>query len=201
MKARRQQNWFEVLIFGITISPFVFLLFSWNTSIAKAAMPIYAYLFTTTIFYFFSVWFSQIDSRKENYATLRSSTRQIRLIWAGFMAGVGLVLFVHSIYEHEFNFMRLTGVLMALFLFAGGNFQGRLHPSSAFSGNRWFAEDKSFRKSQRNHAKLKFWTGIAATIIFLTLPDGQLFIGYFFIAVAIIYGLLFRIIANFLLRN
>lgn len=198
---RMHQNWFEGLIFGITISPFVFLLFSWHESIAQSAMAIYTYLFTTTIFYFFSVWFAQLDRRKENYDEMAAVTRQIRLIWAIFVAGVGLVLFVHSIYEHDFNFMRLTGVLMSLFLFAGGNFQSRLHPSSAFSSNRWLEDDPKFRKLQRNHARLKFWVGIIATVIFLTLGDDQLVIGYFFIAAAIIYGLVFRMINNFLPKN
>lgn len=195
-----KQNWFELLIFGITITPFAFLLFSWESSIVESALTIYVYLFTTTVFYFFSVWFAQLDSRKENYEELLPAVRQIRLIWASFMAAVGLVLFIHSIYEHQFNFTRLTGVLMSLFLFAGGNFQSRLHPSSAFSGNRWDTGNTSFRKSHRNNSRLKFWTGIISTLIFLILPDSQLIIGFFFIAVAIVYGLVFRIINNFILK-
>lgn len=191
---------FELLIFGITITPFIFLLFSWETSIVESALAVYAYLFTTTIFYFFSVWFAQLDSRKENHKELLPAVKQIRLIWASFIAAVGLVLFIHSIYEHHFNFTRLTGVLISLFLFAGGNFQSRLHPSSAFSGNRRNIDDPNFRKSSRNSARLKFWTGIISTLIFLILPDNQLFIGFFFITVAIFYGLIFRIIKTFTLK-
>ncbi|MFT6205842.1 MAG: hypothetical protein ACI9V1_003178 [Spirosomataceae bacterium] len=194
-----KQNWFEFLIFGITIAPFLFLWLNWEDSIVNSAIAVYAYLFTTTIFYFFSVWFAQLDSRKENYAELLPGIRQIRIIWASFISIVGLVFFIHSIYEHQFNFTRLTGVIMSLFLFAVGNFQGQLHPSSAFLGNRWHV-NATFRKSQRNYARLKFWSGLIATIIFLTLADAQLFIGFFFIAVAVIYGLVFRMINDFVLK-
>ncbi len=195
-----RQNWFELLIFGITITPFVFLLFTWKPSIVESVFAVYAYLFTTTIFYFFSVWFAQLDRRKENYEALLPTVRQIRLIWAFFMAAVGLVLFIHSIYEHQFNFTRLTGVLVGLFLFASGNFQSRLHPSSVFLGNERNSSNSTYRKSQRNYAHLKFWTGILATLIFLLVRDNQLFIGFFFIAVAITYGLIFRIVTNFVLK-
>ncbi|MDP5140441.1 MAG: hypothetical protein NWP83_08225 [Spirosomaceae bacterium] len=196
-----KQNWFEFLIFGITIAPFIFLWLNWEDSIVNSAKAVYAYLFTTTVFYFFSVWFAQLDSRKENYEELLPGIRQIRLIWASFIAIVGLVLFVHSIYEHQFNFIRLTGVIMSLFLFAVGNFQGRLHPSSAFSSNRWQVNGSTIRKSQRSHARIRFWSGLLATIIFLTLQDAHLFIGFFFITVAVIYGLAFRLINGFSLKG
>lgn len=195
-----KQNWFEFLIFAITITPFVFLWINWEDSIVNSALAVYVYLFTTTIFYFFSVWFAQLDSRKENYEDLLPGIRQIRIIWASFISIVGLVLFVHSIYEHQFNFTRLSGVILSLFLFAVGNFQGRLHPSSAFLTNRWHENNAMLRKSQRNHARLKFWSGLAATIIFLTLPQAHLFIGFFFVTVAIVYGLVFRMIDNFVLK-
>jgi|GEM_PF-1957004 hypothetical protein len=196
-----KQNWFEFLIFGITIAPFLFLWLNWGGSIVNSAIAVYAYLFTTTIFYFFSVWFAQLDSRKENYEELLPGIRQIRIIWASFITIVGLVLFVHSIYEHQFNFTRLTGVIMSLFLFAIGNFQGQLHPSSAFSSNRWHVDNATFHRSQRSHARVKFWSGLAATIIFLTLPNARLFIGFFFITVAVVYGLAFRIINGSILKT
>lgn len=191
---------FELLLVGITISPIVYLLISWDAAIVNAAAAVFIYLFTSSIFYFFSVWFVLLDSRKENQALLWASSKQIRLIWAFFVAAVGWVLFYHTMHQYQLDFLRLTGVLLSLFLFASGNFQGRLHPSSAFSGNRWVLSDAKtkFRKSQRNHARFKFWVGIVATLIFLFVAAEQLIIGYFFVAIAIIYGLLFRMIDDFI---
>lgn len=192
----KRNMWFEALLFCITISPFVFLAFNWAAKVAQSAVAIYMYLFTSTIFYFFSVWFMLLDSRKENFKELLSPVRQIRLIWAFFIACVGWVLFIHTLANYPIDFVRITGVLLSLFLFASGNFQGKLHSSSAFAGNRWF--DSKFKKLQRNHARLKFWVGIVATYIFLTFQPSLLIVGYVFIVVTMLYGILFRMIAGLL---
>lgn len=199
----KQRMLFEAVVVSITLSPLLYLLFWWDNSIINSAAAVFIYLFTSAIFYFFSIWFMQLDSRKENSKILWETTKQIRLIWAFFIAAVGWVLFYHTMHRYELDFLRLTGILLSLFLFASGNFQGRLHPSSAFSGNRWeLSQAKTqFRKSQRNHAKFKFWIGIIATGIFLFANTNQLLLGYLFIAIALIYGLLFRMIGNFVQKR
>lgn len=191
---------FEILILGIILFPFIYASVFWNTSIIHVAQCLHVYLFVGVLLYFMALWFSILDSKKENFEDLWPVIRRIRMIWAIYSAALGFLLFYHSLNEHVFDHNRLYGVMLALFLFASGNFQANIHSSSAFAGNRWIFDEKQgskFKKSQRFIARLYFWIGLLFTIFFLLLPENLLFLLFILLGVIVFYGILHRLILNF----
>jgi hypothetical protein len=194
---------FELLVLGIILFPFIYASMFWNISIIHIAHCFHVYLFVSILIYFMALWFSILDSRKENFEDLWPIIRRIRIIWAVYSAAVGFLLFYHSLNEHLFDHKRLYGVMLALFLFASGNFQANIHSSSAFAGNRWIFDEKQgakFKKSQRFIAKLYFWVGIFFTIFFIVLPENLLYFLFISLGVTVFYGIFHRLILN-LVKN
>ncbi|UTA69908.1 hypothetical protein [Emticicia sp. 21SJ11W-3] len=194
---------FEMLIIGIVLAPFAYLLASWNHAILDAQIRILVlYGLAALFFYFLPLVMQYLDSQKPNADFLIRSDKRIRLIWSSYLSALGFILFYYVLHDSEGESIppRYLGVALSLFLFASGNFQSNLHPSSAFAGNNWFTksfEEKNYRQLQRFTARLFFWVGIAGTAFFLYFTESKLVSwGLIFIGAVIFYGIVIRLIRN-----
>ncbi|RFS13760.1 hypothetical protein [Emticicia sp. C21] len=194
---------FEMLIIGVALAPFIYLFISWNPEkLVGQTRVILLYCVATLLFYFLPLLMQYLDSQKPNAEFLIRSDKRIRLIWSSYLAALGFILFYYILHYSEGESIppRYLGVALSLFLFASGNFQSNLHPSSAFAGNNWFSkgfQEKSYRQLQRFTARLFFWVGIAGTVFFLAFTESQLVSwGLIFIGAVIFYGIVIRLIRN-----
>ncbi|WP_337044797.1 hypothetical protein [Emticicia sp. 17c] len=194
---------FEMLIIGIVLAPFIYLLISWNPDvIAVQSRSVLLYAISAVFFYFLPLVMQYLDSQKPNADFLIRSDKRIRIIWSSYLSALGFILFYYILHYSEGESIppRYLGVALSLFLFASGNFQSNLHPSSAFAGNNWFSkgfQEKSYRQLQRFSARLFFWVGIAGTIFFLCFTESRLVSwGLIFIGAVIFYGIIIRLIRN-----
>lgn len=194
---------FEMLIVGVVLAPFAYLLFNWNPEmLAGQVRVLILYSVAALFFYFLPLVMQYLDTQKPNADFLIRSDKRIRLIWSSYLSALGFILFYYLLHYSEGESIppRYLGVALSLFLFASGNFQSNLHPSSAFAGNNWFSrsfEEKNYRKLQRFTARLFFWVGIAGTIFFLSFTESRLVSwGLIFIGAVIFYGIIIRLIRN-----
>lgn len=194
---------FEMLIIGVALAPFFYLLINWNAEIlAGQTRVILLYGLATVLFYLLPLAMQYLDSKKPNADFLIRSDKRIRLIWSSYLSALGFILFYYILHYSEGDSIppRYLGVALSLFLFASGNFQSNLHPSSAFAGNNWFSrsfEEKNYRQLQRFTARLFFWVGIAGTVFFLSFTESRLVSwGLVFIGAVIFYGIIIRLIRN-----
>lgn len=199
----RRKLLFEMLIIGVALAPFIYLLISWNPEmLAGQNRVILLYCFATLLFYFLPLIMQYLDSKKQNADFLIRSDKRIRLIWSSYLSALGFILFYYILHYPEGDSIppRYLGVALSLFLFASGNFQSNLHPSSAFAGNGWFSrdfEEKNYRQLQRFTARLFFWVGIIGTVFFLSFTESRLVSwGLVFIGAVIFYGIIIRLIRN-----
>ena len=194
---------FETLIIGVVLAPFAYLLFSWNPEmLAGQVRVLILYSVAALFFYFLPLVMQYLDTQKPNADFLIRSDKRIRLIWSSYLSALGFILFYYLLHYSEGESIppRYLGVALSLFLFASGNFQSNLHPSSAFAGNNWFSrsfEEKNYRQLQRFTARLFFWVGIAGTVFFLSFTESRLVSwGLIFIGAVIFYGIIIRLIRN-----
>lgn len=194
---------FELLIIGVALAPFIYLFASWNPEmLAGQTRSIILYSSAALLFYFLPLLMQYLDTKKPNADFLIRSDKRIRLIWSSYLSALGFILFYYLLHYSEGESIppRYLGVALSLFLFASGNFQSNLHPSSAFAGNNWFTkgfQEKNYRKLQRFTARLFFWVGIAGTVFFLYFTESRLVSwGLVFIGAVIFYGIIIRLIRN-----
>lgn len=194
---------FELLIIGVALAPFIYLFASWNPEmLAGQTRSILLYSCAALLFYFLPLLMQYLDTKKPNADFLIRSDKRIRLIWSSYLSALGFILFYYLLHYSEGESIppRYLGVALSLFLFASGNFQSNLHPSSAFAGNNWFTkgfQEKNYRKLQRFTARLFFWVGIAGTVFFLYFTESRLVSwGLVFIGAVIFYGIIIRLIRN-----
>lgn len=197
---------FEILIIAILLAPFVYLFQNWQPELfAQNFSSFMVYCVAVIIFYFLPLFFQQLDAKRINADVLVRSGKKIRLIWTSYLSVLGFILFYYSFNNLSEERIRFLGVALSLFLFASGNFQQNLHPTSAFAGNGWLLKnpnEKTYRASQRFTSKLFFWVGIAGTIFFISNWNPLLNMwGLIFIGIVIFYGILMRMIKNEIRTN
>ena len=198
---------FELLIISIVLAPFCYLFANWNdTVLIQQARGIFFYCIATLFFYGLPLVMQYLDSKKPNADFLLRSDTRIRIIWSSYLSALGFILFYYVLHYFEGQILpaRYLGVALSLFLFASGNFQSNLHPSSAFAGNGWFnkdIEERNYRQLQRFTARLFFWVGIMGTVFFLYFTENLLVSwGLVFIGAVIFYGIIIRLIRNVVAR-
>ncbi len=194
---------FELLIIVILLSPFAYLFQHWQPDVfAQNFNSFLLYCFFVIVFYFIPLFFQKIDKQKPNAVFLLRNGKHIRLIWTAYLAALGFILFYYSLHHLAEERNRFLGIALSLFLFASGNFQQNLHPSSAFSGNGWLIKtinEKNYRASQRFTARLFFWVGIIGTIFFLNIKEKMATTwGLIFVGMVVFYGIFFRLVRNLL---
>ncbi len=93
---------FEMLIIGIVLAPFAYLLFSWNPEmLAGQIRVLLLYSVAALLFYFLPLVMQYLDTQKPNADFLIRSDKRIRLIWSSYLSALGFILFYYLLNYSE----------------------------------------------------------------------------------------------------
>lgn len=184
----------EILIIGIVLAPFVYMLLVWDQIPAQlpirwntagevdATAPWFFWPLVNMGFYFLLLIIPQIDPRKKNYEFFHTTYYKLRLILGLFFSTI-LALIITSSLGFAINLNRLVLIGVILLLITLGNYMTTLRPNW-FIGIRvpWTLEsDTVWRKTHQLGGKLWFWMGLVLLILSFFLSNewlSKLIVGF-----------------------